>query len=111
MINNEAGEATFPTLLNPVNVIRFSDRLVSQYGLDEYAEMRDQAFDYLMGIRQQSLHGPGVDLQKINPHGDVRFIEMTMPNHYIGLISLKHSIVMTICWSKEGSVSCDQKTF
>ncbi len=48
VIDNKTGKGAFETLLNPVKVIRFSDRLVRQYGLDEYAAMRDRAFDYVM---------------------------------------------------------------
>jgi len=54
VINNETGNATFPTLLNPVNIIRFADRMVTQYGLDEYTEMRNHAFDYLMGSTMET---------------------------------------------------------
>ena len=48
VVDNNTGKGAYSTLLNPVKVVRFADRLIKQYGLTEYQDMRDKAFDYVM---------------------------------------------------------------
>ena len=47
-VDNRTGEAVAPNLLIPSEVIRLLDRLATEYRLDEYAEARDRAVEWIM---------------------------------------------------------------
>jgi len=44
------GKGRGPSLLNGVEAVQFFERLMEQYGREEFKEMRDKAFAYLMAI-------------------------------------------------------------
>jgi maltose/maltodextrin transport system substrate-binding protein len=56
VVDNNTGKGAYPMYLNPVKVVRFADRLVNQYGLGAYQEMRDRAFDYVMGSTMKTFN-------------------------------------------------------
>ena len=56
VVDNNTGKGAYQMRLNPVKVVRFTDRLINQYGLVEYKEMRDKAFDYVMSSTMRTFN-------------------------------------------------------
>ncbi len=59
ILNPISGKPAAPNLLVPTYIIEFFDRLKNQYGISDYAEARDKAFNWIMANTMKTYNWQG----------------------------------------------------